>query len=86
MQRYQDALALGAIGAIVVANVDNVVRPLVYRCVCGIHPVITLVGVFTGIRYLAPLGVLFGPLALAYLFKVLAVSPEFTHAGAARPR
>lgn len=73
MQRYGAAVALGAIGAIVVANVDNVVRPLVYRRVSRIHPMITLVGAFAGIRYFGPLGVLFGPLGLAYFFEVLAL-------------
>jgi predicted PurR-regulated permease PerM len=71
MQRYGDAIAIGAIGAIVVANVDNLVRPLVYRRVSRIHPMITLVGAFAGIRYFGPLGVLFGPLGLAYFFEVL---------------
>ena len=71
VQRYAEAVALGAIGAIVVANVDNVVRPLVYRRVSRIHPMITLVGAFAGIRYFGPLGVLFGPLGLAYFFEVL---------------
>ena len=73
MRRYEDALALAAIGAIVVANVDNVVRPLVYRRVSRIHPMITLVGAFAGIRYFGPLGVLFGPLGLAYFLEVLAL-------------
>jgi predicted PurR-regulated permease PerM len=34
---------------------------------------ITLVGAFAGIRYFGPLGVLFGPLGLAYFFEVLAL-------------
>ena len=70
-QRYADAILLGVIGAIVVANVDNVARPLIYRRVSRIHPMITLVGAFAGIRYFGVLGVLFGPLGLAYFFEVL---------------
>lgn len=70
-QRYADALMLGIIGAVVVANVDNVARPLIYRRVSRIHPMITLVGAFAGIRYFGVLGVLFGPLGLAYFFEVL---------------
>jgi hypothetical protein len=64
---------LGAIGAIVVANVDNVARPFIYRRISRIHPMITLVGAFAGIRYFGVLGVLFGPLGLAYFFEVLAL-------------
>jgi predicted PurR-regulated permease PerM len=71
MERYSDALALGAIGAIVVANVDNLARPLIYRRISRIHPMITLVGAFAGVRYFGVLGVLFGPLGLAYFFEVL---------------
>jgi predicted PurR-regulated permease PerM len=89
MQRYGDAVALGAIGAIVVANVDNVVRPLVYRRVSRIHPMITLVGAFAGIRYFGPLGVLFGPLGLAYFFEVLGLYRQeygpLSEGGGARP-
>ena len=72
-QRYTEALLLGAIGAIVIANVDNVARPLINRRVSSIHPMITLVGAFGGLRYFGVLGVLFGPLGLAYFFEVLAL-------------
>jgi predicted PurR-regulated permease PerM len=71
--RYGDAIALGVIGGIVVANVDNVARPVIYRRVSRIHPMITLVGAFAGIRYFGVLGVLFGPLGLAYFLEVLAI-------------
>jgi predicted PurR-regulated permease PerM len=73
MQHYGDALLLGALGGIVVANLDNVVRPLVYRRVSRIHPMITLVGAFAGIRYFGPLGVLFGPLGLAYFLEIVSL-------------
>lgn len=69
--RYADALALGAIGSIIVANVDNLARPVIYRRISRIHPMITLVGAFAGVRYFGVLGVLFGPLGLAYFFEVL---------------
>lgn len=72
-QRYGEALALGVIGAIVVANVDNVMRPVIYRRISRVHPMITLVGAFAGVRYFGVLGVLFGPLGLAYFFELLAI-------------
>jgi len=53
------------------SNVDNVIRPLVYRRVSNIHPMITLVGAFAGVRYFGLLGLLLGPLAIAYLFELL---------------
>lgn len=80
--RYGDAIALGVIGAVVVANVDNVARPLIYRRISRVHPMVTLVGAFAGVRYFGVLGVLFGPLGLAYFFELLAIyRREFSRAG-----
>jgi len=59
------------IGAGIASNVDNVVRPLVYKRVSNIHPMITLVGALAGVRYFGLLGILLGPLAIAYLFELL---------------
>lgn len=70
-QRYGAAIALGAIGGILASNIDNVIRPIVYRRVSNIHPMITLIGAFAGVRYFGLLGVLLGPLAIAYFFELL---------------
>lgn len=64
--RYGAASILGAIGFIVASNVDNVVRPIIFRRVSHIHPLITVVGAFAGMRYFGLLGLLLGPLALVY--------------------
>lgn len=69
--RYGAATALLVIGAGIASNVDNVIRPLVYRRVSNIHPMITLVGAFAGVRYFGLLGLLLGPLGIAYLFELL---------------
>lgn len=58
-------------GAIVVGNVDSVIRPVVYRRWAHVHPLITIVGAFGGIRYFGLLGLLIGPLALSYFFELL---------------
>jgi predicted PurR-regulated permease PerM len=68
--RYAAALIMLGTGA-VAGSVDNVIRLFVYRRVSNIHPMITLVGVFIGIRYFGVLGLLIGPLAIAYLFELL---------------
>ena len=59
------------VGAGIASNVDNIVRPLVYKRVSDIHPMITLVGALAGVRYFGLLGILLGPLAIAYLFETL---------------
>jgi predicted PurR-regulated permease PerM len=69
--RYGAAITMLVIGAGIASNIDNVIRPLVYRRVSHIHPMITLVGAFAGVKYFGLLGVLLGPLAIAYLFALL---------------
>ena len=69
--RYGAAVIMLVIGAGIASNIDNLIRPLVYRRVSNIHPMITLVGAFAGVKYFGLLGVLLGPLAIAYLFELL---------------
>lgn len=70
---YVAALVLALIGAVVVSNIDNVVRMVVFKRVSDIHPMITLVGAFAGVTYMGLFGVLLGPLAIVYLFELLRV-------------
>lgn len=69
--RYGAAVIMLVIGAGIASNIDNVIRPLVYRRVSHIHPMITLVGAFAGVKLFGLLGLLLGPLAIAYLFALL---------------
>jgi predicted PurR-regulated permease PerM len=69
--KYGGAIGLAVIGAGIASNIDNLIRPVVYKRVSNIHPMITLVGAFAGVRYFGLLGLLLGPLAIAYLFELL---------------
>ncbi len=69
--RYGAAAIMAVIGGVVASNIDNLIRPLVYRRVSNIHPMITLIGAFAGVKYFGLLGLLLGPLAIAYLFELL---------------
>jgi predicted PurR-regulated permease PerM len=69
--RYAAAGVLAAWGVLVVGGADNVIRPIVYRRWANIHPFVTLVGAFAGIRWFGILGILIGPLALSYFFALL---------------
>jgi predicted PurR-regulated permease PerM len=62
---------MAAFGVIVVGNIDNVIRPIVFRRWAQIHPLITVLGAFAGVRYLGLLGLLIGPLALSYFFELV---------------
>lgn len=70
------AVGLGLWGALVVANIDNVIRPMVFRRWAHIHPLVTLLGAFAGVRFFGILGLLVGPLALSYFFELLRMYRE----------
>ena len=69
--RYAAAAVLALIGGIVTSNIDNIIRPLIYRRVSGIHPLATLVGAFAGVELMGITGLLMGPLAISYLFELM---------------
>lgn len=73
MERYGAAAALATIGGVGAANIDNIVRLVVFKRVSNIHPMVTLVGAFAGVRYMGLIGVLLGPLAITYFFELLRV-------------
>lgn len=49
-------------GAVVVSMADNLVRPLIMRNMAGVHPIITLLGVFAGLTLFGLIGIVVGPL------------------------
>jgi predicted PurR-regulated permease PerM len=79
--RYGAAALLVAISAGIAGNVDNIIRPIVYKRMSNIHPMITLVGAFAGVRYFGLLGLILGPLSIAYLFELLRFYREEYGAG-----
>jgi predicted PurR-regulated permease PerM len=68
---YGAAIGLALWGVFVVGNVDNVIRPYVFRRWAQIHPFITIIGAFAGIKYFGLLGLLIGPLAISYFFELI---------------
>jgi predicted PurR-regulated permease PerM len=68
---YGRAIGLALWGVIVVGNVDNVIRPMVFRRWAQIHPFITIIGAFAGIQYFGLLGLVIGPLAISYFFELI---------------
>jgi predicted PurR-regulated permease PerM len=69
--RYGAMIGMLVIGWLLASNIDNLIRPMVYRRVSNIHPMITLVGAFAGIKYFGLPGLLLGPLGIAYFFELL---------------
>jgi predicted PurR-regulated permease PerM len=70
-QRYGGMVVMLIVGWLLASNIDNLIRPMVYRRVSNIHPMVTLVGAFAGIKYFGLPGLLLGPLAIAYFFELL---------------
>lgn len=69
--RWTAAGIMAGLGFVVASNIDNVIRPVVYRRVSHVHPMITLVGAFAGVAYVGLPGLLLGPLAIAYFFELV---------------
>jgi predicted PurR-regulated permease PerM len=69
-ERWGAMVTLGIIG-VMAGSTDNIVRMVVFKKVSNIHPLATLVGAFAGLKYFGLLGVLLGPLAIAYFFELL---------------
>ena len=74
--RYAWAVALIVWGVFVVGNIDNVIRPMVFRRWARIHPFVTVIGAFAGLRYFGLLGLLIGPLAISYFFELIRMYRE----------
>ena len=72
---YGGALAMFIIGSLIAGNIDNVIRPLVYRRLSAMHPMITLVGVLAGIRYFGFLANCHRARKLALCRKLLGMAP-----------
>ena len=70
-ERPGAALVIGLIGALVSSNVDNVVRPVIYRRVSGLHPMAGLLGAFAGVEMFGLLGLVLGPLAIAWCLELI---------------
>ena len=74
--RVASAVGLVIFGLVVVANVDNVLRPWVYRRYAHVHPMITLVGAVVGVEYFGLVGLVLGPLAIQYFFELTRMMRE----------
>jgi predicted PurR-regulated permease PerM len=75
-KRAGAALALLIIGAVICSNVDNIIRPFIFRRVSGVHPMVSLLGAFAGVKAMGLIGLLVGPLALTLFLEILVLHEE----------
>ncbi len=59
--------------AIVVSNIDNVLRFTLLKRIGDVHPLITVFGVIVGLQLFGIMGLIFGPLLLAYFILLIKV-------------
>lgn len=57
--------------AVLVSNADNVVKPLVLKNQSQLHPLLALLSVIGGVQALGPIGILVGPMVVAFLQTLL---------------
>lgn len=62
---------LGVYGAVVVSTVDNVIKPYVLHGQSRLHPLLALLSVIGGVKALGPIGILVGPMIVAFLQTLL---------------
>lgn len=58
---------------LVVVNVDNLLRIFLLKAFADIHPLITLLGVITGLKLFGFIGLIFGPLMVSYLLLLIRI-------------
>jgi len=77
LERHYLAAVLFALwGIVAVGNIDNIIRPWVFRRYAQIHPFVTVIGAFAGLKYFGLLGLLVGPLAISYFFELIRMYRE----------
>jgi predicted PurR-regulated permease PerM len=59
--------------AIVVSNIDNVLRFTIMKKIGDVHPLITVFGVIVGLQIFGIMGLIFGPLLLAYFILLMKI-------------
>lgn len=68
-----NGIGLLTTGAIVIMNVDNVLRLYIAKQMGDTHPLITILGVILGVPLFGILGLVIGPLMLSYLLLLIKV-------------
>ncbi len=59
--------------AVVVSNIDNVLRFTLLKKIGDVHPLITVFGVIVGLQLFGIMGLIFGPLLLAYFILLIKI-------------
>lgn len=64
---YWQSIFVAAGSLIILGNIDNLIRLVIAKRMADVHPVVTLLGVFFGLKIFGLPGLVFGPLLISYL-------------------
>ena len=83
------AIGLGIYGAAVISMADNIIKPMVLHGQSKLHPLFAFLSVIGGLAMLGPIGILIGPMIIAFLQTLLEILhsevKEFEQNAAAAP-
>lgn len=83
-ERHGPSIFLAVWGMLVVSTADNIVKPLVLHGQSNIHPLVGLLSVLGGVQALGPVGILVGPMVVAFLQTSLSILQRETSRGEPR--
>ena len=69
--RPQAAIGLAIYGTVVVSLADNLIKPMVLHGRSNLHPLLALLSVLGGAKALGPIGIVLGPIVVAFLQTLL---------------
>ncbi len=70
-ERTWAAILLALYGTVIVSMADNVIKPIVLHGQSRLHPLLALLSVLGGVQALGPIGILVGPMVVAFLQTLL---------------
>ncbi|MFO0262673.1 MAG: AI-2E family transporter, partial [Planctomycetota bacterium] len=65
------AIGLALYGAIIVSQIDNLIKPYILHGHSNLHPLFALLSVLGGVVALGPIGILIGPMIVVFLQTLL---------------
>lgn len=68
---FWPGVGLAVYGFAIVSSIDNVIKPLVLHGQSNLHPLLSLLSILGGIQLLGPVGILVGPMLVAFLQTLL---------------
>jgi predicted PurR-regulated permease PerM len=71
--RWLAASLLAVYGTAIVSMSDNVVKPLILHGRSNLHPLLALLSILGGVQALGPIGILIGPMIVAFLQTLLKI-------------